>query len=50
MMPSIKEGLNLVPPLPHVVGQLLKEIQDPNATAASVGNIASSDPAMAAGN
>jgi putative nucleotidyltransferase with HDIG domain len=48
MMPSIKEGLNLVPPLPHVVGQLLKEIQDPNATAASVGNIASSDPAMAA--
>jgi putative nucleotidyltransferase with HDIG domain len=48
MMPSIKEGLNLVPPLPHVVGQLLKEIQDPNATAASVGSIASSDPAMAA--
>ncbi len=48
MMPSIKEGLNLVPPLPHVVGQLLKEIQDPNATAATVGQIASSDPAMAA--
>jgi putative nucleotidyltransferase with HDIG domain len=48
MMPSIKEGLNLVPPLPHVVAQLLKEIQDPNATAASVGDIAASDPAMAA--
>ena len=48
MMPSIKEGLNLIPPLPHVVAQLLKEIQDPNATAASVGDIASSDPAMAA--
>ncbi len=41
MMPSIKEGLNLVP-------QLLKEIQDPNATASSVGDIAASDPAMAA--
>jgi putative nucleotidyltransferase with HDIG domain len=48
MMPSIKEGLNLVPPLPHVVAELLKEIQDPNATAATVGEIASSDPAMAA--
>jgi len=48
MMPSIKEGLNLVPPLPHVVAQLLKEIQDPNATATSVGDIAASDPAMAA--
>jgi putative nucleotidyltransferase with HDIG domain len=48
MMPSIKEGLNLVPPLPHVVAQLLKEIQDPNATASSVGDIAASDPAMAA--
>jgi len=48
MMPSIKEGLNLIPPLPHVVGQLLKEIQDPNASASSVGDIASSDPAMAA--
>jgi putative nucleotidyltransferase with HDIG domain len=48
MMPSIKEGLNLIPPLPHVVAQLLKEIQDPNATASSVGDIASSDPAMAA--
>jgi putative nucleotidyltransferase with HDIG domain len=40
--------LNLVPPLPHVVAQLLKEIQDPNATASSVGDIAASDPAMAA--
>jgi len=48
MMPSIKEGLNLVPPLPHVVAQLLREIQDPNATATTVGEIASSDPAMAA--
>lgn len=48
MMPQIKEGLTLVPPLPHVVTQLLKEIQNPNATAASVGGIAASDPAMAA--
>jgi putative nucleotidyltransferase with HDIG domain len=48
MIPSVKEGLNLVPPLPHVVAQLLKEIQDPNATASSVGDIAASDPAMAA--
>jgi putative nucleotidyltransferase with HDIG domain len=48
MIPSVKAGLSLVPPLPHVVMQLLKEIQDPNASAASVGQIASSDPAMAA--
>jgi putative nucleotidyltransferase with HDIG domain len=48
MIPSVKAGLSLVPPLPHVVMQLLKEIQDPNASAASVGEIASSDPAMAA--
>ncbi len=48
MIPSVKAGLNLVPPLPHVVAQLLKEIQDPNATASSVGDIAASDPAMAA--
>jgi putative nucleotidyltransferase with HDIG domain len=48
MMPSIKAGLALIPPLPHVVTQLLKEIQDPNASALSVGDIAGSDPAMAA--
>ena len=48
MLPSLVEGLSLVPPLPAVVVQLLKEIRDPNASAASVAEIAASDPAMAA--
>ena len=48
MIPSVRDGLSLIPPLPHVVTELLREIQDPNATAASVGKIAASDPALAA--
>jgi putative nucleotidyltransferase with HDIG domain len=48
MVASVRDGLALIPPLPHVVIELLKEIQNPAATAASVGAIASADPAMAA--
>ena len=48
MLPSVREGLSVVPPLPKVVTDLLREIQDPKSTAASVAEIASSDPALAA--
>lgn len=48
MLPSVRDGLNLLPPLPHVVIELLREIQNPAATSASVSAIASNDPAMAA--
>ena len=48
ILPSVREGLMLVPPLPHTVVELLKEIQNPTASSASVARIASSDPAMAA--
>ena len=48
MLPSVREGLNLLPPLPRTVTQLLKEVQNPNACAASVACIAASDPALAA--
>jgi putative nucleotidyltransferase with HDIG domain len=48
MLPSVKEGLLLLPPLPMVVVELLREIQDPKSTAASVAEVASSDPSLAA--
>lgn len=48
LLPNVRAGLNLIPPLPHVVTELLREVQDPNATAGSVAGIASSDPAIAA--
>jgi putative nucleotidyltransferase with HDIG domain len=48
ILPNIREGLDLVPPLPNAVVELLKEIQNPTASAASVASIAASDPAMAA--
>jgi putative nucleotidyltransferase with HDIG domain len=48
ILPSVREGLELVPPLPHAVVELLKEIQNPTASSASVAQIAASDPAMAA--
>jgi putative nucleotidyltransferase with HDIG domain len=48
MLPSVREGLSVLPPLPKVVTDLLREIQDPQSTAASVADIASSDPALAA--
>jgi putative nucleotidyltransferase with HDIG domain len=48
MLPSVRQGLSILPPLPRAVTQLLKEVQDPNATAASVADIAASDPALTA--
>lgn len=48
MLPSVKEGFNLLPPLPTVVIELLREIQDPKSTASSVAEVASSDPSLAA--
>ncbi len=48
MLPSVLDGLKIIPPLPQLVIELLKEIQNPNASAASVGNIAAADPALAA--
>lgn len=48
MLPCVREGLNLLPPLPTVVVELLREIQDPKSTAASVAAVASSDPSLAA--
>ncbi len=49
MLPAVRQGLDLVPPLPHVVAELLREVQDANATAASVAAIAANDPSLAAG-
>ncbi len=49
MLPAVRKGLDLVPPLPHVVAELLREVQDANATAASVAAIAANDPSMTAG-
>jgi len=48
MLPSVREGLSLLPPLPTVVIELLREIQDAKSTAASVAEVASSDPSLAA--
>ena len=49
MLPAVRKGLELVPPLPHVVAELLREVQDQHASAASVANIAAHDPSLAAG-
>ena len=46
--PTVRQALQTVPPLPTVVIELLREVQDPNSTAAGVARIASSDPALAA--
>jgi putative nucleotidyltransferase with HDIG domain len=48
LIPEVRAGLALLPPLPHVVTEILREIQDSNSTASSVANIAASDPALAA--
>ena len=45
----IRKGLSHVPPLPHVVRELLRELGDPTSNARSVARIAASDPALAAG-
>lgn len=48
MLPSVRAGLDLVPPLPIVITGLLREVQNPDASAASVAAIISSDPALVA--
>lgn len=48
LLPDVREGLSLLPPLPTVVLELLREIQSSSSTAASVADIASSDPSLAA--
>src|SRR5207248_6487104 len=48
LIPEVRAGLALLPPLPQVVTEILREIQDPRSTASSVAEIASSDPALAA--
>jgi putative nucleotidyltransferase with HDIG domain len=48
LIASIQKGLSEVPPLPHVVRELLRELSDPSSTARSVARIATSDPALAA--
>lgn len=45
---SIRQGLSEIPPLPQVVIQILRELQNPNSTARSVARIVQSDPALAA--
>ena len=47
MLPSVKEGLLLLPPLPMVVIQLLRD-SGSKSTASSVAEVASSDPSLAA--
>jgi putative nucleotidyltransferase with HDIG domain len=49
MLPAVREGLDLVPPLPHVVAELLREVQDAHASSTSVAAIAANDPSLAAG-
>lgn len=48
ILPDVRQGLNLLPPLPTVVVELMKEIQKSTSTASSVAGIAASDPSLAA--
>ncbi len=48
VLAPIRQGLNEVPPLPHVVRELLRELSDPDSNARSVARIAASDPTLAA--
>ena len=45
---TIRQGLGEVPPLPHVIRELLRELTDPDSNARSIARIASSDPTLAA--
>jgi len=47
MLPQVKDAMALIPPFPQLLVSLLKEIQNPLATATSVGKIAANDPALA---
>src|ERR1700722_15929610 len=46
LLPEVREGLNLLPPLPTIILELLREIQSTSSTASSVAEIASSDPSL----
>lgn len=48
LLPEVREGLNVIPPLPQVVTDLLHEVQNSKATAASVAAVVSRDSALAA--
>src|SRR5688572_29124102 len=48
LLPPVREGLEAVAPLPHVVRELLRELSDPDSTARTVARTAASDPALAA--
>jgi putative nucleotidyltransferase with HDIG domain len=48
VLAPIRQGLSEVPPLPHVVRELLRELSDPLSNARSVARIAASDPTLAA--
>jgi putative nucleotidyltransferase with HDIG domain len=48
MLPEVRDSLAQVPPLPQVVIELLREVQDAHSTAASVASVASTDPVLAA--
>jgi putative nucleotidyltransferase with HDIG domain len=47
-IPVIQDALAAVPALPHVVLGLIKEVQNPASTAATVAGLLGSDPALAA--
>jgi putative nucleotidyltransferase with HDIG domain len=46
--PEVRKDLSLLPPLPAVVMELLKEIQNTSSSAATVADIAANDPSLAA--
>jgi putative nucleotidyltransferase with HDIG domain len=48
MVPEIRAGLSQLPPLPNVVADLLREIQNENSTASSIAQIVAIDPALCA--
>ncbi|HTW94552.1 MAG TPA: HDOD domain-containing protein [Tepidisphaeraceae bacterium] len=48
MLGPVRDGLTLLPPLSQVVTELLREIEREKSSAATVGEIVSSDPALSA--
>jgi putative nucleotidyltransferase with HDIG domain len=48
MLPSVRDSLAQLPPLPYVVTELLREINNTQSSASSLAKIASSDPSLAA--
>jgi putative nucleotidyltransferase with HDIG domain len=46
--PEVRKDLSLLPPLPAVVMELLKEIQNTSSSANTVADIAANDPSLAA--